>query len=57
MADQFDGQGGSYLADANGVRTLVSRTEKPGEATEPDPVVAPQKPRHRKEQPEELTNG
>lgn len=35
MNDQYEGQGGSYIINADGARELVSRTE---EAPPPDPA-------------------
>lgn len=32
MNDQYEGQGGSYIIDANGERKLVERTRNPGDA-------------------------
>lgn len=46
MNDQYEGQGGSYVIDANEGRKLVERTREPGEAppaeqAEPETEAAP----------------
>jgi len=42
MIDQYDGQGGSYIADPKtGARTLIERTSEIAEPTASAPAPAP----------------